>query len=363
MPADKKHIGFLCSRLDLPGGIERAIVNLSNLFIQKQHKVSLVILDETDKIFYPLSSQVNIFHQQLSFGITKQGNVITRKIKLLSDVLKLKKLLKKIRPEFIIATEYPFVAAAKLSGIPKAVKLVSWEHHHFYELEKNFFWERLFQLTYPKLSAIVTLNEDEKNFAQKFNPNCFVIPNFIEATETSSLDKQKVILTIGRLTNVKGIDRLLPVVKAILEKHSDWKWKLIGDGELKTVVEDFTLKNNLGNRFILQPPFNHQIKNEYQQAAMYVMTSRNECLPMTLMEAMSCSTPCIAFDCPTGPRHIITNGENGLLIKNGDVEEMTNAVSLLIENEGLRKKMGEKAFENIQRFSPENIYKLWEQLF
>lgn len=96
---------------------------------------------------------------------------------------------------------------------------------------------------------------------------------------------------------------------------------------------------------------------------MYVMTSRNECLPMTLMEAMSCSTPCIAFDCPTGPRHIITNGENGLLIKNGDVEEMTNAVSLLIENEGLRKKMGEKAFENIQRFSPENIYKLWEQLF
>ena len=101
-----------------------------------------MVLDDTADLFYPVDPAISIIQQPLSFGITPDGNVITRKIKLLSDVLKLRKLVKQLLPDLIIATEYPFSVATILSGAKKYSKIVSWEHHHFYELKRNAFWKK-----------------------------------------------------------------------------------------------------------------------------------------------------------------------------------------------------------------------------
>ena len=356
-----RHIVILCSRLDPPGGIERAVVNTASLFTEKGHRVTLIILDEVKEIFYPLHPDVAIIQQPLSFGITPEGNLITRKIKLLTDVLKLRKLLKQNLPDFIIATEYPFAAAAILAGGGRRSNIVSWEHHHLHELKRNLFWNRVFKLTYPRLDAVICLNEDEKKLFDPVNHNTVVIPNFISLAHRSPLT-DKCILTIGRLTDVKGTDLLLKTAQKVLEEHPGWQWKLIGDGDMKEEAEQFIARENLQKRLILQAPLHHDIIREYQQASMYVMTSRNECFPMTLLEAQSAGLPCIAFDCDTGPRHIIQQNVNGLLIVKENTEKMADAISALITNEEQRKKMGEKAFETVQRFTPEKIYPLWEQL-
>ena len=361
MPA-LQHIVILCSRLDLPGGIERAVVNTASLFVTKGHSVTLLILDEVSNLFYPVDPLVKIIQQPLSFGITPEGNIITRKIKLLSDVLKLRKLVKQLQPDIIIATEYPFAVAAVLSGAKKQSKVVSWEHHHFYELKKNIFWNEIFNLTYPRLYAVVCLNEDEKSLFGTANTNPVVIPNFIQPATKADLTN-KLLLTIGRLTSIKGTVLLLQTAKSVLLQHPNWQWKLIGDGDMKEQVLSFIEQENLQHRLILQAPIEHTILPEYQNAAIYVMTSRNECFPMTLLEAMSVGLPCISFDCETGPRHIINNYEDGLLIEKENTGKLAAAISSLISNEEERKKMGEKAFQNIQRFSPETIYRLWEQLF
>jgi len=360
--ATSNHIVILCSRLDLPGGIERAVVNTANLFCEKGHSVSLVILDEARNSFYPVHPSVEIIHHSLSFGITPEGNVISRKIKLLTDVLKLRRLLKQLHPDIVIASEYPFAAAIILSGSHKIAKAISWEHHHFYELKRNRFWHKIFKLTYPWLEAVVCLNNDEKRLFETINPKTTVIPNFIKAAARSEL-ANKTILTVGRLTAVKGADLLLQTAKLVLQQHPGWKWKLIGDGDLKEEVLHFIEKENMQKQLIIQPPLHHNIIMEYQNASLYVMTSRNECFPMTLLEAQSAGLPCISFDCDSGPRHIIKNEENGILVEKENTLQLAAAVSSLIMDEAKRKKMGELALNNIQEFSPGKIYQLWKELF
>lgn len=361
--ATSTHIIILCSRLDLPGGIEKAIINTANLFIAKKHSVTLVVLDTTTDSFYPINPSVKIIQQPLSFGITPDGNVVTRKIKLLTDVLKLRKLLKELQPDFVIATEYPFATAAILSGIKKHAKIASWEHHHFYELEKSIFWNKIFRLTYPRLNAVVCLNEDEQKLFATINSNSVVIPNFVEQDAAAAGLANKLILTIGRLTNVKGTDLLLQTAGIILKKHPDWQWKLIGDGEMKDDVINFISNERLGGKLLIQKPISHNILAEYQQASLYVMTSRNECFPMTLLEAQAIGLPCISFNCETGPRHIITHNQNGLLTEKENPAKLADAISLLINEEGKRLEMSKNALSAIQQFSPEAVYQLWQKLF
>ena len=83
----KQHIAIVCSRLDLPGGIERAIVNTANLFAEKDHKVILVIFDETSRSFYPLNDRILIITKAFDFGLTTKGNIVSRKINFLRNLI------------------------------------------------------------------------------------------------------------------------------------------------------------------------------------------------------------------------------------------------------------------------------------
>jgi len=167
---------------------------------------------------------------------------------------------------------------------------------------------------------------------------------------------------VARLVHVKGIDLLISAAKIVLRQHPGWKWKLIGDSAVDNIVTDIIKKEGLSGDLILQKPVDHHIIAEYQQASLYVMTSRHECFPMTLLEAQSAGLPCIAFDCDTGPRHIISHKENGFLVEQENPAALAEAISLLIDNEEVRKKMGEKAFDNSRNFSPEKIYERWAAL-
>lgn len=363
MDTTTSHIAILCSRLDLPGGIERAIVNTANLFTDKGNKVTLVILDGTNKSFYPLHSSIQILKQPLSFGITTEGNIISRKLKLLSDVLKLKKIIKACKADIVISTEYPFTVAAVLARAKKYSRLFAWEHHHHAWLQKNKFWTFLCKQAYPKLNGIICLNKTEADY-YKHIALTLIIPNFIE-TKSGELSSctNKTILSVGWLIPRKGIDLMLQAAKHILTNHPEWKWKLIGEGEMKEQVNEFIHKETLNGRFILQAPINSEIKSEYLNASIYVMTSRFEAFPMVLLEAMSVGLPCISFDCPSGPSDIITDHVDGILVEKENTSQLTEAISSLITDDEKRKKLGQNAFKNINQYSPKNIYKLWEEIF
>ena len=80
---------------------------------------------------------------------------------------------------------------------------------------------------------------------------------------------------------------------------------------------------------------------------------------MVIIEAMACGVPPVSFTCPCGPRDIITDGKNGLLVENGDIEGLAGKICYLIENEKVRKEMGKQARINVERFKIEHVAQEW----
>ena len=118
----------------------------------------------------------------------------------------------------------------------------------------------------------------------------------------------------------------------------------------------------MGKTIIPQKPTS-QIYKAYQESSIYICSSRFEGFGMTLIEAMSCGLPCVSFDCPHGPRNIITNNVNGYLVEPGNVEALAERICYLIEHEELRKEMGKAARKRAEDFREEKIMQQWVDLF
>ncbi|MFN2438535.1 MAG: glycosyltransferase, partial [Chitinophagaceae bacterium] len=213
------HILIFCSGLNSPGGAERAITNTANLFFEKGNKVTLLVLAESKKSFYPINTGVNVEQYHLHFGITKAGNVISRKVDFLKHIQKIKKLIERLDPTVIITTEYVHTIAARIA-IKKSIKIISWEHHHFNWLNRNTFWQFLYKYIYPKIDLIVCLNKTEEKYYQQMGCNTTVIPNFITHVPAAySLLNDKVILTIGWLIKRKGVDLVPAIAEIVFKQH------------------------------------------------------------------------------------------------------------------------------------------------
>ena len=105
------------------------------------------------------------------------------------------------------------------------------------------------------------------------------------------------------------------------------------------------------------------IIRNYCRSSIFVLSSRYEGFGMVITEAMSCGVPPVSFTCPCGPRDIIDDGKNGLLVENGNIEMLAEKICYLIENDEIRRKMGQQARIDVERFKIEQIAEQWKQLF
>jgi glycosyltransferase involved in cell wall biosynthesis len=171
------------------------------------------------------------------------------------------------------------------------------------------------------------------------------------------------ILTVTRFNHIKGFDLLLDVAERVLKLDNNIKWKIVGYGEQEKDLLQFIRGKKLDGRFIYIPASNHDITALYREANFFVLTSRNECFPMVLLEAQSSGLPCVAFDCETGPRHIIENNKNGLLIEKENVQQMAGAIIELWNNKTQQEDMSRSAINSVQRFYAESIFEHWKSVF
>ena len=212
-----------------------------------------------------------------------------------------------------------------------------------------------------KSDIIVTLTHGDANSWK--TKNTVVIPNIVDLHNTEySQHKEKTAIFVGRFTYQKGLERMLEAWKNVVSKRNDWMLKLVGEGEQKEYLIQLCKKLGITDNVIFAPA-TKDIAKEYIKSSLFLFTSRFEGFSLVLIEAMQCGVPCVSFDCPYGPSDIIDNNVNGYLIENGNVEEFAKATLKLIEDDELRKKMGEAAIEKAKQYLPENIMPKWIELF
>lgn len=173
---------------------------------------------------------------------------------------------------------------------------------------------------------------------------------------------EKVVACIGRLSHEKGVDMLLDAWAEVAPRHPDWKLRIYGAGDEEETLRRHATSMRLDDS-VEWMGRTSDVLGALRGASVFAQASRAEGFPITLLEAMAAGVPCAAFDCAPGVREIIRDGEDGLLARLGNTIELGAHISTLIADDELRDRMGDAAWQNVQRYAAEEITDRWEDLF
>jgi glycosyltransferase involved in cell wall biosynthesis len=194
-----------------------------------------------------------------------------------------------------------------------------------------------------------------------------IIPNPINPEFNGSTKEARrrgsghTIVAMGRLVRQKGFDLLIEAFARCAGQHPEWSLVILGEGEERSNLESLISAMGLQDRVRLAGKV-PQPSHILGQADLFVLSSRFEGFPNALMEAMACKLAVISTDCPNGPRDIVRDGVDGLLIPPDDVNALAKGMDRLMANPMERQRLGAGATEVVKRFSIEKIMSMWDEL-
>ena len=220
---------------------------------------------------------------------------------------------------------------------------------------------------YPALDAVTALTEDTaKRYRELMGPGGRVvcIPNAAPANAGSRRAQpgSRVIMAAGGLTRRKGFDRLLTAWALLAPDHPDWSVEIFGGGPEHEALDARVQQLGL-SRSVRLRGYSRTLIDEFTRASVFAMTSRREGFPMVILEAMSVGLPVVAYDCPTGPRDIVSDGVDGYVVPDGRTRLMAEALGRLMDDDDRRRRFGDAALEKAERYQLEAIGARWEELF
>jgi len=372
-------IVFCTPALYMAGGVERVLTLKANYFAEHfGYNVTIILTEGKDKpLFYPLSDKVKVVNLNIGFeelwtcSFIKKIFVYLKKQRIYKELLKQE--LMRIRPDITISLlrrEINFLTSIK-DGSKKVGELhVNRSNYRNFEQDDTNFLKNLFsQLWMSNLVSnlkrldkfVVLTEEDHQNWPEL--DNVVVIPDPLTfSSSTYSPLTEKRVIAVGRYVYQKGFDLLLKAWAVVEKKCPDWILTIIGQGErlqYETLIDELNIDRI---RCKLLGP-TERIQDEYMSSSFLVMSSRFEGFGMVLVEAMACGLPVISFDCPCGPKDIIQNHIDGILVEKGNIEKLAEAIIWMIQHPEKCKVMATKAVDNVQRFKIDQIAEQWKSLF
>lgn len=365
----KVKILVLIDQLHLSGGIERVLSYKVNHWLVQRKDIDLVILtneNQGKKFYYNFPSVWT--HHELDVNYKRDLKLLTyiNLKKSISHFFKLRKYLKLHRPDVVIhcAFGFDFYFLPFLKG---GAKLIKEQHSSRFEGSRKTLLASFKGLVRKKFESfydvMVFLSQEEKEIVKRNNVRVIANPICLDAKETNK-ERQNIILAAGRIVPVKGYIRLIEAWSKIHIKAPGWKVCIYGDGDPEYIrsIKEYIHKVGV-ERTVELLPSTPDIENKMQESKIYAMASLTECFPMVLLEAMVNGLPIISFDCPTGPRNILTNNKNGILVENDDIKNYSIKLLELIQNRELREKLSLEAKNDVIKYGIDNIMHQWDMLF
>lgn len=354
------------------GGAQRVVVNLANHFAELGWEVRVVTLASAADDAYALSGSVDRLVLDLA------GRSATPVAGLLQNVRRiraLRKILYQTRPDVAVAmmASANILLAFAALGLP-GIRTVGSERIHPPQSPLGGLWELLRRFSYAWLDAVVALTAKSAEWITENTraKQVVVIPNAAiwplpkypphVPPEVVCRPGRRVVLGVGRLDGQKGFDWLIAAFSEVAQGHPQWDLVIVGDGPQVADLRAQISQTGLAQRVFL-PGRAGNVSDWYARADVYVLSSRYEGFPNTLVEAMAQGLPVISFTCDTGPEDLVRQNVDGILVQTGDVLALASALQKLMDEPQARTQLAARAVEVRERFSMDRVANLWSHLF
>lgn len=374
-----KKITFLLLHLNY-GGLEKQTITLINELV-KTGKYDITILSVYDLLdgdsFYNIDKRVKVeflsdfgphhkefFYALKHFRILKFFKEAYIMVKCgIYKTIKLRKYIKNLNTDIIVSSRIEFSKQIKRRDTLN----ISQEHSYI----NTSRYIRKVKKYFKYIDYVVVMTQKAKEeyevWLKKSNSNARVcsISNMIEKNETDSFAKydNNTIISVGRLEPVKDFSMLLDVFYRVHQVNRDLKLKIVGEGSQREILEKKIRELKLEDFVTITGRISSEkVKEELASSSVFVLTSLCESFSLVLCEAMECGLPCLSFNIEVGPKEIIKDGYNGILVEKRDASEMANQILELLSNKEEWNKISNNSLEEVKKYYSENVARKWIEI-
>lgn len=371
-----KKVTFLLLHLNY-GGLEKQVTTLANE-LSKSYDVELVVLYDllNGKSFYELNDNINVKFV-LSYGpirikelkemlkkfkIIKFFKSLAKDIKLIfTKYCGVKKIVNNLKTDAVISSRIEFSKQIKRRDI----LTISQEHSY---IDTPGYIKKV-KKSFKNIKYLVVMTDKAReNYKKWLNGNntyteVIKISNAVNSTNKKATLDSNQIISVGRLEDVKDFETLIRVFSMCLEKNNNLRLEIVGDGSKKEELINLCKNLNILDYVHFTGKLDsQQVETEMLKSSLFVLTSKSESFSLVLVEASALGIPCISFDIDVGPREIITDSENGFIIKYRNEELMKDKILEVMDNSDIRNKIGNNAKINAERYYIENVVNEWKKI-
>ncbi len=352
-----KKIAFFVGSLS-KGGTERVVINLAEYFSRIGTKVCIVTAWKNENE-YTLPEGVLRYDVALTkeeWSRNKIKNALRRNRKRES-------IIREFAPDLIVSfikeNNFKAILTGKKCGVKVVASVRSDPAAEYPTFGSRFIMKRLF----TKADGIILQTQAMRDFFPTIlQKKIVILPNPIDLRflkDVTGVTRKKEIVMVGRLDENKNQMLLLEAFSRLAEVYPEWNCVCIGEGACRTKLEEKIKSYGLEQRFFL-PGSKTNIQDEIDAASVFVLASRFEGMPNALIEAMALGLAVVSTDCDGGgPRELIRDGENGILIPKDDAEALYEKLKLLFDDDSLRERLGESARKTAERMHPDVVNETW----
>lgn len=355
-----KNICFISGDISRSGGTERVALAIANKLSYLGYNISILSFWRGNSTFFYKNKEIKLY---TLLDEKKEGKLYRT---YLYPIMKLRKFIIKNDIDIIIDIDMLLTQYSAFAKLGTKCKLISWSHFNYYYTKRDK--KRIYAMNCANKFAdytIVLTKDDYKMYIEQekfdlekityiYNPIPIEISNDIKV-------ENKVFLAVGRLVEEKGFDMLIEAWSLIEKKIPEWKLNIVGSGvekkELINIINSLDIKN------INIIEHTREIEKYYDDASIYVLSSRHEGFPMVILEAKAMGLPVIAYNCKTGPKEMITNNKDGFLVKNGDIKMLSEHMLQLANDEDKIKEFAKNSLCSASNFVIDNIIIQWIEVF